>query len=99
MSFGSDFAKFLEETDCTAIIYILNKHYGMPLTEIVKEIQLKNDKNYRYAWEIAKDMSYENKIELLDLFYETDRRRAIDFMKELFRQYIMILERKKLECE
>ncbi len=98
MCFGSDFAKFLDDADCISIIYILNRDYGIPLTEIIKEIGLKNDKNYQYIWQIVKDMKYRNKVELLDLFYETDRKRAINFMKELFRQYIRMLEFRKVRC-
>ncbi len=96
MTFGEDFGKILTDADCISIVGILRDQYGMSLSEIAKEIGLRGEAIYRWIWEMVSDMDDENKVRLLDLFYEKDRVRAISFVRNVLKEYIEFLDREKM---
>lgn len=44
---------------------------------------------------MVKDIDYENKVKLLDLFYEVDKFEAINFIEGILKEHLKILEKEK----
>ncbi|QKR00868.1 helix-turn-helix domain-containing protein [Metallosphaera tengchongensis] len=95
MTFGEDFGKFLTKVDCVRIVDILLNENNVQLSEIAKIIGISRGAIYHWIWEMVKDIDDENKVKLLDLFYEKDKVRAISFIEDLLYEYMEFLNKEK----
>jgi len=94
MSFGFYYAGMITKTDAIRIIDLLNKK-GLSKSEIANRIGITRGAIYQWIWDVVKDMNYENKVKLLDLFYEIDKLEAINFIEEILKEYLRMLEKEK----
>lgn len=51
---------------------------------------------YHWIWEMVRYIDDENKVRLLDLFYEKDKVRAILFICDLLGDYMEFLDQEKM---
>lgn len=94
MSFGFYYAGIITKADAIRIIDLLNKK-GLSKSEIANRIGITRSSIYQWIWDIVKDIDYENKVKLLDLFYEIDKFEAINFIEEILKEHLKILEKGK----
>ncbi|QXJ34925.1 helix-turn-helix domain-containing protein [Saccharolobus shibatae] len=96
MGFGYWYAGIITKADVIKIVNLLVKK-GLSKTEIAKRIGITRGALYQWIWEMVKDIDYENKVKLLDLFYEVDKTAAINFVEEILEEHIRLLETEKSE--
>ncbi|QPG49176.1 helix-turn-helix transcriptional regulator [Saccharolobus solfataricus] len=92
--FGFYYAGIITKADAIRIIDLLNKK-GLSKSEIANRIGITRSSIYQWIWDIVKDIDYENKVKLLDLFYEIDKFEAINFIEEILKEHLKILEKEK----
>ncbi|QXJ31922.1 helix-turn-helix domain-containing protein [Saccharolobus shibatae] len=96
MGFGYWYAGIITKADVIKIVNLLVKK-GLSKTEIAKRIGITRGALYQWIWDMVKDIDYENKVKLLDLFYEVDKTAAINFVEEILEEHIRLLETEKSE--
>jgi hypothetical protein len=84
MTFGEHFSKFLTDADWVALLHILKTTYDV---QVVDQAQ-----GSKFLWEIVGELSEEQKVKLLDLFYEKDKKMAILFVHSVLMDYMTFLE-------
>jgi predicted DNA-binding protein YlxM (UPF0122 family) len=94
MGFGFYYAGIITKADAIRIIDLLNKK-GLSKSEIANRIGITRGSIYQWIWDVVKDIYYENKVNLLDLFYEIDKFEAINFIEEILKEHLKILEKEK----
>ena len=94
MGFGFYYAGVITKADAMRIIDLLNKK-GLSKSEIANRIGITRSSIYQWIWDAVKDMDYENKVKLLDLFYEIDKPEAINSIEGILKEHLKILEREK----
>lgn len=88
MTFGEEFSKFLSDADWVALLYILKTTYNVQIAD--------QSQAHKYLWEIVADLTEEQKVKLLDLFYEKDKKMAILFVHRVLMDWALFLERELL---
>ena len=94
MGFGFYYAGIITKADAVRIVDLLNKK-GLSKSEVANRIGITRGSIYLWIWDIVKDIDYENKVKLLDLFYEVDKFEAINFIEEILMGHLKILEKEK----
>jgi len=98
MGFGFYYAGIITKADAVRIVDLLNKK-GLSKSEIANRIGITRSSIYLWIWDVVKDVDYENKVKLLDLFYEVDKFEAINFIEEILMGHLKILEKEKAGVE
>ncbi len=94
MGFGFYYAGIIAKADAVRIVDLLNKR-GLSKSEIANRIGITRGSIYQWIWDLVKDIDYENKVRLLDLFYEIDKFEAINFIEEILRGHLKMLEKER----
>ena len=94
MGFGFYYAGIITKADAIRIVDLLNKK-GLSKSEIANRIGITRGSIYLWIWDVVKDINHENKVKLLDLFYEVDKFEAINFIEEILMGHLKILEKEK----
>ncbi len=94
MGFGFYYAGIITKADAVRIVDLLNKR-GLSKSEIANRIGITRGSIYQWIWDLVKDIDYENKVRLLDLFYEIDKFEAINFIEEILREHLKMLEKER----
>ena len=98
MGFGFYYAGIITKADAVRIVDLLNKK-GLSKSEIANRIGITRGSIYLWIWDVVKDINHENKVKLLDLFYEIDKFEAINFIEEILREHLKMLEKEKAGVE
>ncbi len=88
MTFGEEFSKFLSDADWVALLHILKTTYDVQVGDQAQDS--------KFLWEIVGELTEEQKVKLLDLFYEKDKKMAILFVHRVIMDWALFLERELL---
>lgn len=94
MTFGFYYAGILTKSDVLRIIDALVRK-GLTKAEIAERVGVSRGAIYQWISGEVSEVSHENKVRLLDLFYEVDKQHAIAFVEDILREHLELLEREK----
>ncbi len=88
MPFGEEFFKFLTNVDLIRLLDLLQRDYNVSISDVLN----KDFSQHKFLWEIAGELTEEDKVKLLNLLYERDKRVAILFVLDVVLDWVSFLE-------
>ncbi len=88
MQFGDKFSRFLTDVDLIRLMDLLQRDYNVSISDVLN----KDFSQHKFLWEIAGELTEEDKVKLLNLLYERDKRVAILFVLDVVLDWALFLE-------
>ncbi len=78
----------MTDVDLIRLLDLLQRDYGVSISNVLN----KDFSQHKWLWEIASNLTEEDKVKLLDLLYEKDKKMAILFMLNVVLDWASFLE-------